>query len=161
VRPAGLYQGRWKEAIREFKFNDRWSSSRPLKRAMTKMTWVKAWDMVCAVPAAPVSERQGKPHLAAELGRDVARRLGLPFQKGLLSRNRGSVRQSELDGKARRTSARSAYARGKSQANLAGKRILLVDDVMTTGASLKVHAELLQPYAERIDVYCLARALKG
>lgn len=40
-------------------------------------------------------------------------------------------------------------------------RVLLVDDVMTTGGSAEAHARLLKPFAKSIDLYCVSRALKA
>jgi ComF family protein len=77
----------------------------------------------------------------------------------LLKRNRCTVPQTELNGRARRNNLKKALFVPKPH-QIAGKRILVVDDVFTTGATLHECAKTLkQAGAARVEALTMARAL--
>ena len=156
VVSAGLYTGEWKKRIREIKFQSRNSLRRPLQRALLKKTAaLNGADLVIEVPAA--SERPGM-HLATELADAVSKKLGSLRIVNPLSRRPGHVRQASLDGKNRRSNARGAFA-CHSPWLVEGKKILLVDDVMTTGSTLQACSKaLLDAGAKEVNAVVLARS---
>ena len=82
---------------------------------------------------------------------------GVVLDPLLLSRTRATPPQAELPLKERARNVRGAFA---CAGNLAGKRVLLVDDVMTTGATLREAARILKLHgAGTITVAVAARAL--
>ncbi|KAF1695328.1 amidophosphoribosyltransferase [Pseudoxanthomonas koreensis] len=93
---------------------------------------------------------------ALELARPLARSLGLPLQAGLLRRLRSTLPQSELDADARHANLRGAFearCHGTPPAHVA-----LVDDVMTTGATLHAAAQALRRAGvTRVDAWVCAR----
>jgi ComF family protein len=93
---------------------------------------------------------------AVELGRPLARRLSLRFEPAAARRVRATHEQSRLDAAARRRNVRGAFE--MDSARVRGKHIALLDDVITTGATV---AELARAAREagaaRIEVWAAAR----
>ena len=79
--------------------------------------------------------------------------------RDLLVRHRETMPQTGLDRRRRRANIRNAFSI-RRPGESAGKRVLLVDDVLTTGATADACARtLLRDGASRVDVLTLARAL--
>ena len=88
-------------------------------------------DAVVAVPSTALRNRDRGYDPAALLAEEVARELGRPFRP-LLSRVREAPPQSRVPASGRLANVRGAFA---SSPRARGLRLLLVDDVMTTGAT--------------------------
>lgn len=98
---------------------------------------------------------------AGLLGAAVAARLGLPHMPDLLQRLRATPSQGGLSRKERRRNVRDAFAvRGHHAGDIRDAHVILVDDVMTTGATLDACARaVLAAGAARVSVLVLARAV--
>ncbi len=106
---------------------------------------------VWPVPLSDARLRQRGYNQAWELARRVARHVGLPAQATGLVRTRSTLPQSELSRDERWRNVAGAFAVRPAGANLAGQRLALVDDVMTTGATLGAAAQALRD-AGALDV---------
>ena len=94
---------------------------------------------------------------AALLARLLARTMALPVDATSLKRVRATVSQTAHTRQERRRNVRGAFAVRRSE-RVAGKRILLVDDVITTGATADECARVLKASgALEVDVFALAR----
>ncbi|MDR3352635.1 MAG: hypothetical protein LBO00_06485 [Zoogloeaceae bacterium] len=96
---------------------------------------------------------------ALEIARHLARATGLPLDAESLVKCRATRPQSESSRKERRKNARNAFL---CQDDLQGTRIWLVDDVLTTGATLDQAARVLKLHGAReIVAVVVARTPKG
>jgi predicted amidophosphoribosyltransferase len=114
----------------------------------------EAVDEATAVPATARAHRRGD-HAADLLGAAVASLLDVPFEPGRLLKIRSNERQSGLPLARRAGNVRDAF---RARAG-APRRVLLVDDVATSGATARECAQLLLGAgAEDVFVWCFARA---
>jgi ComF family protein len=117
------------------------------------------FDVAAPVPLHLERLRSRGFNQALLLAREPARRFGLPLDAGLLVRSRATPPQVGLSERARRGNVRSAFAL-RSGRSVNGKRVLLVDDVCTSTATVRACAYLLrQRGAESVDVLVASRAL--
>jgi competence protein ComFC len=119
-----------------------------------------AADVVVSVPLHRHRERERGYNQADLIARPLARRLGLPYRRVLLTRTKPRPDKHILSLSERWESVRGAFAtrQGSQVDNL---RVLLVDDVMTTGATLDACAKALrQAGAKSVIGLTVARAVR-
>lgn len=118
-------------------------------------------DVVCSVPMhwrRRLVRQASGPDLLGEI---VARELKVPFAPTLLRRRRSTTPQFELPVGRRRLNVRGAFALGRGH-SLNSAHVLLVDDILTTGATCSEIARVLkQRGADRVTVAVLARSFSG
>jgi ComF family protein len=111
---------------------------------------------VVPVPLHPSRLRQRGYDQALELARPVAAALGLPLCAGALHRVRATQAQTTLDAAGRRGNVRRAFA---CRPGALPGHVVLLDDVMTTGATLgECTRALRRAGVARVDAWVLARA---
>ncbi len=144
-RSAGLYSGGLKNAILRLKYDGERHLSRPLGSLIARAAAeFLPCDLVVPVPLDPVGRRRRGFNQASDLAAEVGRVLGLPA-RSVLRREKRTLHQAGLDRNMRLRNIRgsmSAWSRGAAD-SVIGARILLVDDVMTTGATLDEAATAL------------------
>lgn len=115
-------------------------------------------DTVVPVPSSPISRRSRGYNHSELLAKRVAHCIGRPCGPQMLEKHKETRRQMELTREERRANVQEAYRAARPEA-LAGKRILLVDDVVTTGSTLDECARtLLEAGALEVTAICLASA---
>ncbi|WP_170799549.1 ComF family protein [Stutzerimonas stutzeri] len=117
-------------------------------------------DLLLPVPLARRRLRQRGFNQAQMLADWLSRPLGIATDARVLDRVLDTLAQQQLDAAARCRNLRQAFAIATG-ADVKGRHLALVDDVLTTGATAEALARLLKRAgAERVDVYCLARTPK-
>lgn len=143
---VGAYEGLLREWIPRYKYGNRSEFGPILVERLSERVRAAPWySRVEAVTTVPThwTLRVRRPfHAADELGRLAARSLGLPYVQ-LLARTRGGKRQVGLSFTQRVQNVRGLY-RVRPSAKLEQARLLLVDDVRTTGATLAECAKVLR-----------------
>jgi len=157
VYSFGWYQGALRKLIHLFKY----SGVRPLapvfgrylKRALPVD---REFDVVIPMPLHWKRRWQRGFNQSALLAREVARRFDVPVSK-VVRRRRATPPQAGLSHAKRRANVRGAF-RMKRGTRLDGLRVLLIDDVLTTGATAAACArELKRAGAAHVTVLALAR----
>jgi ComF family protein len=117
------------------------------------------WDFIVPVPLHPVKHREREFNQAGRLAMHLSAATGIPLQKKLLRRVISTATQTLLTREQRATNMRGAF-RAKRGVRLGGKRIVLVDDVFTTGATTSACAQSLRAAgAGDVCVWTVARGL--
>jgi ComF family protein len=152
------YKGVLEQAIRLFKYRRRDALTAPLSDLM--LVWadrLPPTDLVMPVPLHPARLRAREFNQSLLLADRIARRLGLPLSFDHLERIRQTRPQTELDRKDRARNVRRAFA-VRDPDGLEDRRVLLVDDVLTTGATVNDCARALRRAgAASVVVLTLAR----
>jgi len=119
----------------------------------------QGWNLLVPVPLHPLKEREREFNQSALLARHLSRALGLPCEEKLLRRTKPTVTQTHLKREARAANMRSAF-QVRAGAGLAGRRLVLVDDVFTTGATTNDCARALRDAgAAEVCVWTVARGV--
>ena len=117
-------------------------------------------DVLLPVPLANKRLRRRGFNQAAMLARWLSAELQIACDEQWVIRTQDTSAQQDLNARARQHNLRRAFAL-HPQANIRGRHLALVDDVLTTGATARTLARLLMDAgASRVDVYCLARTAK-
>ena len=136
-----------REALHAFKFRGRRALAAPLGALL-----VEAMDgrlpmggpaLLVPVPLHPRRERERGFNQASLLARRLGRAWRVPVRDDVLVRAVATPSQTELDAKARRANVRDAF-RLRRPDLVAGRHVLLVDDILTTGATLSECARSLR-----------------
>jgi ComF family protein len=117
------------------------------------------WDWVVPVPLYPVRRREREYNQAERLAARLGKACGIPVRGGLLRRLRPTRTQTLLTREERVANVRDAFGLGARE-RLGGKRIVLVDDVLTTAATTSACAGVLRRAgADTVCVWTVARGL--
>ncbi len=158
ARSAAVYAGAVREAIQAFKFSGKASLARPLA-ALVLDGWRPPAGVtaVVPVPLARARERERGYNQAALLAERIAASADLPLRPRWLTRLRDTPAQSELSAAERRANVRHAFG---ASPEVAGAHVVLVDDVLTTGATIAECSRALRAAgAAAIGVLTVARVL--
>ena len=149
--------------VQKFKYARKVSLGKPLGRLMARgcqefLAAVNA-DLIVPVPLYPKRLRWRGFNQSVLLGREVCRAYGIPMDPFLLQRRRETAAQTQLPEDERRRNVRGAFALNPDRP-VKDKRILLIDDVYTSGATVNECSRTLkQGGAQDVYVLTLARAV--
>ncbi|QQR89874.1 MAG: ComF family protein [Myxococcales bacterium] len=152
-----LYGGPLAEGIKSFKYKSRTDYAKALRSLLCEQvhTYQPLVDIVVPVPLHARRLRQRGYNQCALLARAVARSIKKPLRCGVLLRVRDTVPQVGLGGLARISNVQGAF---RATNDVKGLRILLIDDVRSTGATLSESAGALRAQgAKKVYTLVLAR----
>ncbi len=157
----GAYEGSLRKLIHLFKYGKVESLAEPLSKFLITAIPLEAqFDVVIAMPMHWRKEWQRGFNQARLLAQPIARRYGLKVAAPLC-RTRYTKPQAGLNEKQRRDNLKDSF-RVKRPEQVAGMRVLLIDDVFTTGATLRAAAEVLKAAgAAHVTALTLARVDHG
>lgn len=169
ARSAVRYEGIGRETVHAFKFHRRPQLAQPMGEAMAEVLlralnadegllpegWMRP-DFLLPIPLHKRTQRERGYNQAALLARAVGERTGFPVAENLLAQVREMKPQASLGEKERWENVKGAFAVTDKEV-VKGRIIVLVDDVMTTGATLDEGARVLKG-AGAARVYCLTFA---
>jgi ComF family protein len=117
----------------------------------------EGWDLIVPVPLHPLKMRQREFNQAERLARCLGRSLNLPMNIHVIQRVQFTETQTRLSRTQRAANVNDAFA-PRTDAKLHGERVILVDDVMTTGATTSACARALRRAgASDVCVWTVAR----
>jgi competence protein ComFC len=130
-----------------------------LVRAARPELAADAWDLIVPVPLHPLKKREREFNQAARLAARLGEATRIAVNTGMLRRVQATRTQTLLTRKQRADNVRHAFA-VRPGCQLDGRRIILVDDVLTTGATTSACASALQRAGAReVCVWTVARGV--
>jgi len=165
ARSVLRYDDGSKGLILAFKHADRTDAAPAFARwlARSGQALLPDCDLIAPVPLHWRRLFRRRYNQAALLALALGRLAGKPVAPGLLRRRRDTASQGHLSRGARQRNVAGAFQVAPGwPARLAGRRVLLVDDVLTTGATVEAAAQVLtRAGAAGVDVLTLARVVMG
>ncbi len=159
TRSVFYFDGVAREVIHCFKYDGLTALASLLAGSMVTYWHAHALPADVVVPVPLHAKRQGERgyNQSALLARELARLTGLPLDERTTVRRRATAPQVDLDAQQRKENVRGAFVAVGTA--LAGRDVLLIDDVCTTGATLEACATaLLGSGVHRVHALTLARA---
>jgi ComF family protein len=160
ARTVAIYAEPFSTVLHRFKYHGETcglTSFKALLESLPEPPSPAASDLILPVPLHPAKLRQRGYNQAALLARAFFPRQGKILKTDLLMRTRPTVPQTSLSGRARRQNLKKAFG-VKDPAQVEGRRIILVDDVFTTGTTVNECARILKKAgADEVSVLTLAR----
>ncbi len=158
----GSYQGALRKTLHRFKYRGEKGLALPLGRLLsarlTATSWIATVDVLVPIPLSTQRQRTRGYNQAALLAQSVSRNLGIPSQ-GLLQRTRETDSQTSLGRHDRWENICGAFKESNnSEGKLLGKNVLLVDDILTSGATAHAASLALKAAgAATVSVAVIAR----
>lgn len=163
LRSVAFYQTTLQQAIHCFKFEKKKGLARHLIQLINTHIpsdcRIAEYDFILPVPIHKKRQQERGFNQATLLANGIAKTEGVPVLRDTLVRHRHTVAQSSLDREARQQNLIGAFTI-RNPDIIRGKRLLIFDDVFTTGATIReAVSELWTADPAEVDVLTLARTL--
>jgi ComF family protein len=157
------YEGHMKELLHVYKFGGRKYLANFFIRLMTRFFEEHLdraeYDAVLPVPVDAERSRERGFNQSALVSAALAKRLGLPHEPALLKRSKSASPQSLLPKEERKSNVVGRFSAGDTT-TVRGKRVLLIDDILTTGCTASESARVLKEAGARsVTVLACARGI--
>jgi ComF family protein len=159
IRAAVLFADPVSKLIHNLKYNGAFALAKPLAQMMADAwaTWHMPVDLVLPIPLHAERERKRGYNQSTLLTRAFCNLAALAYAEDALQRTRFTTPQVGLTAVERLQNVQNAF---QADARVAGKQVLLIDDVCTTGATMAAAAKALYAAgAQTVSGYCVARAV--
>ena len=158
---ARPYVGKVRRGILELKYHNGFNAAKYLvPEAVKKLDSAGLVTRGCVVTAVPMTEKRRRTtgyNQAEVIARLLAKQTGLKTDFGLLKKLADSPAQHELSAVERAEAASKAYFKGRDSLGIAGKTVILCDDIITTGSTLNSCSKVLREMgAEKVVCAVLA-----
>lgn len=160
IRAATLFAEPVSTVIHKLKYEKQFGLAEPLADLMIAAwpRWQTTADCLVPIPLHPERQKERGYNQSALLAEALSRQIKRPCLPDCLYRTRQTPAQVGLNGAERLANVQNAFA--AQSAEVKHKKILLIDDVCTTGATLAAAAQaLLDAGAASVWGYCVARAM--
>lgn len=163
ARAIGYYEGSLREVLHRWKYEEK-TYLTPFFGEKLEEGFFRYWphqtfDLIIPVPLHPKRLKERGFNQALLLVKELSRRTRIPYAKRILQKKLPTLPQVLLNGEAREKGVRGSFHIQHPE-EIKRKRILLVDDVYTTGATVNECSRLLlKAGAEQIDVLTLAHTV--
>ncbi|MBN1477278.1 ComF family protein [Candidatus Sumerlaeota bacterium] len=158
ARQAALWQDPIPTMIHRLKYHGVSELAEPLARLMARVLVHdfpgRRWDVIVPVPLHRVRRRERGYNQSALIARELGRMLGWSVDERLVLRHRPTLSQTHLSRADRLRNVANAF-HCPEPAEVEGRRVLLIDDVHTTGSTLNETARALAE-AGAVEIFALA-----
>jgi ComF family protein len=154
------YEGPLREAMQAFKFRGRKDVGRTLVRMLSDdiVRLGRLFDVIVPMPVTEKRLKERGFNQSYIIGEEIARITGKPLTYSVLRKVRETRDQYTLSKDERKRNIRGAFAAMHGQPDISRKRVLLVDDLYTTGNTASEGAlALRRAKAGSISLFALAR----
>jgi ComF family protein len=156
ARSFGLYEGVLKKAINLLKYQGIKRLSKPLSELILQTLKIPPVDVAVPVPLHERRLKEREFNQSALIAKYIAKGSGIPLLSDCLIKSKDTVPQVGLNMKERRKNIKKTFEI-KDRNPLNGKDIMLVDDVFTTGATVRECSKVLKNAGAR-DIYVITIA---
>ncbi|GAB4538538.1 MAG: hypothetical protein Fur0020_07450 [Thermodesulfovibrionia bacterium] len=142
ARSYGIYEGAIEEAIKLLKYHGVKRLSRPLSDLLFSLP-LPPVDVIIPVPLHGKRLKERGFNQSAIIGRHISRGIGMPLLINSLIRTRDTLPQVGLNAKDRKRNIKGAFS-VQDKKGIYKKRVLLIDDVLTTGSTARECSKVLK-----------------
>lgn len=158
----GYYKDELKECLLQFKFHRALDLGKRLTELAIEPLYdrlhSRRFDLIIPVPLHKNRERERLYNQSQIISSELASRLGIAHEPLILCRKHHTLQQAKLEENQRWNNVKDAFV-VTDESLIAGKRILLVDDIVTTGATVyEASRPLLQAGVTHLEIFSLAYA---
>lgn len=155
------YQGMIRKVILDYKFNDKSYLYKTIINFLTKnekfFEILKSYDTIIPAPIGVVRNRQRGYNQSYLLAKEIATKAGIILENECLYKTKNIIEQSKLNKEDRQKNIQGVYELKNAQ-RLEGKKVLLLDDIYTTGSTANECCKIISlAKPKKIDVFTIAK----